>query len=354
MQRIGRRWFGRLLSVEQASWLQVLKTVVAIALSWFASRLLLGVELPIFAAIAALLVVAPSVNQSIGKGVERSGGVLGGVVLAWVAHLLLPPGPLMVLAVTMVAVVLARLLRLAPMAANQLPISAMILLALGAGTGPLFGFERVVETLIGAVVALLINLAVVPPVHHEPAERAMRELAHDIADAYDRVARALTSDRVEGARLLADARALRGRVQAARGAMDALEDSTRLNPRTRALRERIERDERLLLSLTVLTNRVIGMSRSIADRFEPSLVADPTVQRIAAESRRIAHEVRALVDQQALDDGRTTSMPALEGPALTTPIEVPAPHPTHWVLIGALLEDVRQARESLEAGADGV
>lgn len=342
------------MSGQQASWLQVLKTAVAIAVSWFASQLLLGLELPIFAAIAALLVVAPSVNQSLGKGLERSAGVLGGVVLAWIAYLLLPPGPLMVLTVTIVAVVVARLLRLAPMAANQLPISAMILLALGTGGGALLGVERIMETVIGAAVALLINLVVVPPVHHEPAERAMRELAHAIADAYDRVAPALAADRSTGGLLLADARALRERVQAARGAMDALEDSTRLNPRTRALRERIARDERLLLTLTVLTNRVIGISRSIADRLDPSFAGDPTLLRIGAEARRIAHGVRALVDQQALEDGRTTSMPALDGPALTAPIEVPAPHPVHWVLIGALLEDVRQARESLEAGADGV
>ncbi|WP_413320241.1 FUSC family protein [Agrococcus sp. 1P02AA] len=343
------RWLRRLMAEQQDSWLQVLKVVVATALAWFASQLLLGVELPIFAAIAAILVVAPSVSQSVGKGIERSIGTLGGVVLAWLASLVLPPGPLFVLAVTVLAVVVARLLRLAPMAASQLPISAMILLALGAGSGPLFGFERIVETVIGAVVALLINLVVVPPVHHEPAERAMRELAHAIADAYDRVDRSLVAG-APSPQLLEDARALRGRVQRARAAMDALEESTLLNPRARRLRERLERDERLLLTLTVLANRVIGMSRSLADRLDASVADDPTVRRIGIEARRIAHEVRALVDRQALDDGRTSTMPRLDGELLTTPIEVPEPNPRHWVLIGALLEDLRQARESLAEG----
>ncbi|WP_347753729.1 FUSC family protein [Agrococcus sp. ProA11] len=347
------RWLGRLMTEQQSSWLQVLKVVIAIALSWLASQLLLGVEVPVFAAIAALLVVAPSVNQSLGKGIERSFGVLGGVVLAWLATLVLPTGPLLVLAVTVVAVILARLLRLAPMAANQLPISAMILLALGAGSGPLFGAERIVETIIGAVIALAINLLVVPPVHHEPAERAMRELAHAIADAYARVDRSLTAG-AASEHLLEEARALRGRVQAARAAMDALEDSTQLNPRTKRLRARLERDERLLLTLTVLANRVIGMSRSIADRLDASLVDDPTVLRIASEARRIAHETRALVDLHAHDDGRTITMPRLDGEMLTKPIPMPEPHPQHWVLIGALLEDVRQARESLEADVDAV
>ncbi|WP_306231956.1 FUSC family protein [Agrococcus beijingensis] len=348
------RWLERFTTGQQESWIQLLKVIVAIALSWFASTLLTGVELPIFAAIAALLVVAPSVNQSVGKGIERSVGVLGGVVLAWLSSLVLPSGPLIVLLVTIVAVVLARVLRLAPMAANQLPISAMILLALGAGSGPLFGFERVVETVIGAAVALLINLVVVPPVHHEPAERELRGLAHEVAEAYERAAAALRSpEPVRGDALLQDARDLRDSIKRARAAMDALEESTRLNPRTKALRERIERDERLLLALTVLVNRVIGMSRSIVDRFEPSLSSDPTVARIAGETRKIAGAVRLLVDRQAVDDGRTRSMPAVDGPLLTEPIVVPRPHPQHWVLIGALLEDVRQARESLEAEGDG-
>lgn len=352
------RWLGGLRTTQQATWLQVLKVVVAIVVSWYVSLLLLGTELPIFAAIAALLVVAPSVNQSLGKGIGRSIGTLGGVVLAWLASLVLPPGPLMVLSVTVIAVIVARVLRLAPMAANQFPISAMILLALGAASGPLFGFERIVETVIGAVCALLINLAVHPPVQHEPAERSMRELAHGIADAYQRIDRALTTGS-PGEHLLEDARALREGIQATRAAMDDLEDSTLLNPRTKGLRDRLQRDERLLLTLTVLANRVIGMSRSIADRpdaflHETSIVGEPTVLRIGTESRRIAHEVRALVDQQALDDGRTTSMPSLDGPMFTKPIDMPRPHPEHWVLVGSLLEDVRQARESLEAGADGV
>ena len=112
------------MAERQAPWLQIAKILVAIAVAWFASLLLLGQQLPIFAAIAALLVVAPSVNQSLGKGIERSFGVLGGVVLAWLASLVLPPGPLVVLGVTLLAVVIARLIRLAPMAANQLPIRA--------------------------------------------------------------------------------------------------------------------------------------------------------------------------------------------------------------------------------------
>jgi len=34
-------------------------------------------------------------------------------------------------------------------------------------------------------------------------------------------------------------------------------------------------------------------------------------------------------------------------PALTTPLSVVRPNSRHWVLIGALLEDIRRVREEL-------
>ncbi|MDO5052538.1 MAG: FUSC family protein, partial [Pseudoclavibacter sp.] len=62
--------------------LQVAKSALAIALSWLVASAALSVPTPIFAAIAALLVVAPSVNQSFVKGIERTIGVVIGVVIA--------------------------------------------------------------------------------------------------------------------------------------------------------------------------------------------------------------------------------------------------------------------------------
>ena len=74
----------RLTTVLQVSsrgpLLQVLKTSVATIGAWLLCNIMLGQPLPIFAAIAALLVVQPSVNQSLSKGVERSIGVVAGVL----------------------------------------------------------------------------------------------------------------------------------------------------------------------------------------------------------------------------------------------------------------------------------
>src|SRR5918993_1789472 len=62
--------------------LQVAKASVATIAAWLVAGWLIPGPLPVFAAIAALIVVQPSVNQSFGKAIERSIGVILGVVIA--------------------------------------------------------------------------------------------------------------------------------------------------------------------------------------------------------------------------------------------------------------------------------
>ena len=63
----------------------------------------------------------------------------------------------------------------------EVPISAMLILAVG-GAGTVAAAEgRVVETLVGAVVAVLVNLLIAPPLYVQPASEAIAELAQRMA-----------------------------------------------------------------------------------------------------------------------------------------------------------------------------
>ncbi len=330
--------------------LQVLKTSAAVILAWVLAALLLGEPLPIFAAIAALLVVQPSLNQSVSKGIERSVGVVVGVLIAYGAGLVFGRESWVVLAVIVVALLLAWALKLGPGSANQIPISAMLVLALGTSS-PEYAIERVIETVIGALIALTVNIAIVPPVLLMPAHVAVHRLLREVAATLDHLAECLTEpvDDAELDLLLERARELREPRDRATAAVAVGRESLMLNPRKGRHRVVLEADEQLLSRLNVLVTRVVGMARALHDHYDSGLRDEPTVSGIGRELRRAAHDLRLLGrNPEELAESTATA----EIPALTAPLSIAAPHPAHWVLIGSLLEDMRRVREVIIGESD--
>ena len=324
--------------------LQVGKASVAAILSWVICEALFG-QPPIFAAIAALLVVQPSVNQTLAKGLERSVGVIAGVLVAYGVGLAFGRASWVVLATIVVALLLAWALRLGPGSANQIPISAMLVLSIGSLELP-YAFERVTETVIGAAVGFGINVLIVPPVQLRPAHLAVARLLREIATSLDGLADALSTstDRAALQALLEHARELRSLQQKAQDALANGRDSLMLNPRGGRLRRVLARDEELFVRLSALVTRVLGMTRTVRDHYDDALVDDPVVAGLAEELRRAAHDLRLVGrDTEGAEPEPVTS----ELPALTAPLRVAVPHPEHWVLIGSLLEDLRRVREEI-------
>jgi len=341
----GVRIPGTFRVASRAPLLQVLKTSIAAVLAWFASVALLGQPLPIFAAIAALLVVQPSVNQSLSRGIERSVGVILGVILASVADSLFGTNSWIVLSVVVVSLLVGWALRLGPASATQIPISAMLMLSIGYAT-PGYAFDRVLETLIGAAVAMIVNVAIAPPVLLVPAHTAVGRLLRESAATLDALAGSLThvQDEDDLEALMVQARSLRVLDAAAAAALVTAEESLTLNPRRGHHRRVLERDAELHARLGILVRRLIGMSRAVYDHYDQSLHREPVVQDLARELGRAAHDLRLL--------GQHNDVVVLQAhndsiPALTAPLSVPRPHPTHWILIGSLLEDLRRVREEI-------
>ncbi len=331
--------------------LQVLKTSVAVVLAWLLCETLLHQSLPIFAAIAALLVVQPSVNQTLSKGIERSIGVIGGVLLAFLASLLFGTSSWVVLVVVVVALLLSWAFRLSQGSANQIPISAMLVVALGANS-PDYALNRITETVIGAGVGLLVNVLIVPPVLLAPAHLAVGRLAGAITSVLNGLADALSRPKTtqELDLLLTEARALRELRDAAIEAVDRGEESLALNPRRSNHRRMLDHDRELLGKLTILVTRVIGMTRAVHDNYDSELTTDPMVQAIATELLRAGHDLGLLsrTSKTPGQPGRPESAPVTgELPALTAPLLITEPHPSHWILVGSLMEDIRRVREEI-------
>jgi hypothetical protein len=85
------------------------------------------------------------------------------------------------------------------------------------------------------------------------------------------------------------------------------------------------------------------MTRAFFDHYDAALADEPTVQAIAEQLRRAAHDVRLAVHLADVDPEPLTS--AI--PALTSPLVITPPKSGHWILIGSLMEDLRRIRDEL-------
>lgn len=332
-------------SSRRQPWLQVAKSAVATIVAWLVAGWLIPGPLPVFAAIAALLVVQPSLNQSIAKAIERSVGVVAGVVIASVLSLAFGQATWVVLLAVVAALAVAWLLRMTTGTSNQVAISALLVLALGAAT-PDYALDRVIETVIGALIGFVVNLVFVPPVALAPAQQAIDGLGAEVAAALDRLAAALAAPQSapQLEELMITARLMRPMVTTAEDAIQAAADSLTLNPRGRRRREELHRLETTLERLRPIVTQVVGMTRAVYDRYDASLVEEPTVRAIAEQLGRAAHDVRRVVRRTNPDPANP---PTESIPALTAPLAVGAPSSGHWILVGSLLEDLRRIHETL-------
>jgi uncharacterized membrane protein YgaE (UPF0421/DUF939 family) len=332
-------------SSRRQPWLQVAKSAVATIVAWLAAGWLIPGPLPVFAAIAALLVVQPSLNQSIAKAVERSVGVVAGVVIASVLSLAFGQATWVVLLAVVAALAVAWSLRMTTGTSNQVAISALLVLALGAAT-PDYALDRVIETVVGALIGFVVNLVFVPPVALAPAQQAIDGLGGEVAASLDRLAAALAAPQSapQLEELMITARLMRPMVTTAEDAIQAAADSLTLNPRGRRRREELHRLDTTLERLRPIVTQVVGMTRAVYDRYDASLVEEPTVRAIAEQLRRAAHDVRRVVRRTNPDP---SNPPTESIPALTAPLAVGAPSSGHWILVGSLLEDLRRIHETL-------
>lgn len=332
-------------SAKRAPLLQVVKSAVATIGAWLIAGWLVPGPLPVFAAIAALLVVLPSVNQSFAKAIERSLGVIVGVVIATGLSLLLGPQSWVVLLAIVVAMLVAWVFRATPGMGNQVAISAMLVLALGSSS-PQYALDRIVETLIGVAIGIIVNALIVPPVLTAPARRDLGMLGAEIAASLDRLAAALPAAQTPAQlqELMLHARLLRPMQAAAEASISAGEESLTLNPR-RSQRGDLLEMRALLDTLSPIVTQVIGMTRAYFDHYDDTLADEPTVHAIAEQLHRAGHDVRLAV--QVADVAPEPSSETSAIPALTAPLRVKPPASGHWILIGSLMEDLRRIRGEL-------
>ncbi|MBK0421159.1 FUSC family protein [Leucobacter sp. CSA2] len=337
-KRFERDLTGRFTVQVRPSWLQLAKAAAAAILTWFVCGAIFSEQLPIFGAIAALLVMQDNIDLSLTRGIERVVGVLLGVSVAMGAAALFGPQSWLFILAIIVAMAVGWLLRMTPSSANQVAISALLVIALG-GSSLSYGVERLIETAIGATIGVLINMFVVAPVRTSSVRVAITELATHSAQVLNRIADALAEPRDAAwlATMLAEARSLQEERSRTHRLIRTARESLRFNPRSRRYRQDLAADDELFQRLQPIVTQVIGMARALSDNYDPDIVRDPSVVGMVEEMRRAARDLERLVTPVSEPE-------AQEPPALTTPFTITQPNPDHWVLIGSLMEDLRRVR----------
>jgi uncharacterized membrane protein YccC len=188
---------------------------------------------PLIAALTALLVVQATLSGTALNGLQRVLSVVSGVALAVVFVAVVGLSWWSLAALVAAATVVGQLLRLGPHLV-EVPISAMLVLGVGASGAGSAGADRVVETLIGAAVGVLVNVLFPPAVQTRYAGQAVQKFADEIAGllhdaATGLIAGPVTVDR--SARWLQDARRLNRHVPRVDRALAHAEESRRLNVR---------------------------------------------------------------------------------------------------------------------------
>jgi hypothetical protein len=278
--------------------------------------------------------------------------------------------------VVAISLVVGRLLRLG---ANllEVPISAMLVLAAAstsAGYTPgSSGLEstatgRVVETLIGAAVGILVNVLIAPPLYIQPADDAVGELVGKLSGWARELAGALRGDwnRAEAQRFLQAARDLGSEVNRADLHLSRTEESARLNPRGKLAREAQPRLRTALAGLEHCYVSMRNLARAILDRtyFVPEEDLDgaypPAARDALGEVLEAIADAMDTVDPIATQGGDLPSSRALVEAQLDELRERrdrlaelllvdPAVDPAAWEQHGALLAAVDRLRVELEA-----
>src|SRR3982751_3714024 len=257
---------------------------------------------PLIAALTALLVVQATLSSTLTHGVQRVLSVVAGVALAMLFVSVVGLTWWSLAALVAASIVVGQLLRLGPHLV-EVPISAMLVLGVGYAAGAeSAGAGRMVETVIGAVVGVLVNVLFPPPVQSRYAGQAVARFADEIAALHDDAAMQLavgpSSEDTE--RMLQDARRLNRHAPRVDRALAHAEESRRLNLRALGtpavgpgLREGLDALEHSSVSMRTLFRAVHDATREQIGVEEDADYADEVRTLVAFLMREMAGVVRA-------------------------------------------------------------
>ncbi|MFH8798527.1 aromatic acid exporter family protein [Streptomyces sp. NPDC017936] len=261
---------------------QAFRSAAAATIAYVIALRLSPEAAPLTAPLTALLVVQVTLFATITNGVRRVNAVVAGVLVAIAFSLLvgLTWWSLALLIVASLAVGhLVRVDEYVP----EVAISAM--LVLGVTSIGDTAWARILETLIGAVVGLAINLLLPPPVWVEEAGESIGGLARRVRQLMLRIGEQASGRTAfeQAAARLHEARRLDHDIVEVDASLRQAEDSLRLNPRVREglLHRVVLRTGLDTLEICTVVLRVLARTLTdLAKEREPDTLFEPEIGEV--------------------------------------------------------------------------
>ncbi|MFC7492237.1 MULTISPECIES: FUSC family protein [unclassified Knoellia] len=341
--------------------LMVVKATMATVIAWFVADRVMGSATPFYAPLAALLVVDRTVARSLGQSVRRILAVGLGMALAWLVGTTLGLHWWSMGIVILGALVLGRWHRLGD-SGIQVPSMALLSLLTAGGTDEEFTGITMLETLVGGMIGVAVNVLVFAPLHVQAPRERVLDYSRRVRALLDEVADGLRGewgkDSVDAWRAAADSLH-----EKAPGVLDLIElgrESQRFNPRDELhkLEPAWDGYRETVDGLRRATWHVSGLVRTLGDNLDHPARAAPS-QDFLDGIASVLSEVAAAFDDFGVDGALESVGSRLDGverrlDELTTLLhETPLEDPRAWPEHGALLHDCTRLVADLRSVAGG-
>lgn len=277
---------ARIGSIRRDELAHATRVAVASMLSWWLAVEAGFSSVPYLASVACLMYMQPSVYQSLARAVQRMVAVLLGVGLAVALFTVAGVNAWIVGLVILVGLLAATAMRLGPGGSIQIALSGLLVLAV-TSVDPGYPGQRILETMLGAGVGLVVMLLASPPAV-SPAERAaaavvsqanlvLRRLGEVLADGW--------SGR-SAEEVAESARVLRDMADDARVKVERASESLRFNPRARSARPSLEQARMKMEALHPVSRRAMTTVNVMNEDTEDTAPM-PNLSRLLTEAAQV-------------------------------------------------------------------
>ncbi|WP_455351702.1 FUSC family protein [Streptomyces sp. SYSU K217416] len=342
---------------------QTVRSTAAAVISYVVALRLSSEPAPLTAPLTALLVVQVTLYSTLTTGIRRVNSVVAGVLIAIGFSALVGLTWWSLGLVILASLVIGRFVKVGEFV-PEVAISAMLVLGVAQVTST--AWDRVVETLIGAVVGLAFNVLLVPPVWVSSASEAIIDLAGRMTRLLGHIGDELTEHTPveQAAARLHEARRLDHDIVQVDAALQQAEDSLRFNPRVKegllsrlVLRTGLDALEICAVVLRVSCRTLTDLAKTRTDEplFPPEITSalQELFGHLAGGIESFAVLITTQVSANAEDaEARLTAELAAGRESRDRVAQLLLDRlrqdPVHWQLHGALLSEADRVLDELD------